>query len=81
MFDFRAEDVVGRIAPRPLMLLHTANDQVTPTEQSLRLFEKAGMPTELNLVIGESHFPLAGDGKPARQIIKLWLDRFFPAAA
>ena len=26
MFDFRADDVVGRIAPRPLLLLHAAND-------------------------------------------------------
>ena len=65
MVDFRAEDVVGRIAPRPLMLLHTANDEVTPSEQSLRMFEQAGMPTELYLIMGESHFPLAGDGKPA----------------
>ena len=78
MFDFTAENVVGKIAPRPLMLLHTADDQVTPTEQSLRLFEKAGMPTELHLITGESHFPLAGNGQPARDIIKGWLDRFFP---
>lgn len=78
MYDFRAEEVVGNIAPRPLMLLHTANDQVTPTEQSIRMFERAGMPTELYLITGESHFPLAGEGQPARTIIKSWLDRFFP---
>lgn len=78
MMDFRAEDVVGRISPRPLMLLHTANDAVTPTEQSIRMFERAGMPTELYLIAGESHFPLAGEGKPAQDIIKGWLDRFFP---
>ena len=78
MFDFRAEDMVARIAPRPLMLLHTANDTVTPTEQSIRMFEQAGMPTELYLVTGESHFPLAGDGRPARDLIKGWLERFFP---
>jgi hypothetical protein len=29
-------------------------------------------------VTGESHFPLAGEGKPARDIIKGWLDRYFP---
>lgn len=78
MYDFRAEEVVAKIAPRPLMLLHTADDQVTPTEQSLRLFERAGMPTEMFLITGESHFPLAGDGQPARSLIKIWLDRFFP---
>jgi dipeptidyl aminopeptidase/acylaminoacyl peptidase len=78
MYDFTAENVVAKIAPRPLLLLHTADDQITPTEQSIRMFERAGMPTELFLITGESHFPLAGDGKPARDIIKGWLDRFFP---
>jgi fermentation-respiration switch protein FrsA (DUF1100 family) len=81
MYDFTAENVVGAIAPRPLLLLHTADDQITPTEQSIRMFEKAGMPTELCLITGESHFPLAGDGRPARDIIKGWLDRFFPLPA
>lgn len=78
MFDFRAEDVVANIAPRPLMLLHTANDEVTPTEQSIRLYEKSGKPAELCVFMGESHFPLAGDGEPARSFIKTWLDRYFP---
>jgi uncharacterized protein len=77
MMDFRAEEVVGKIAPRPLMLFHTANDTVTPTEQSIRMFERAGQPTELYLIAGEAHFPLAGDGRPARELIKGWLDRFF----
>lgn len=81
MFDFRAEDVVARIAPRPLLLLHIANDTITPTEQSLRLFEKAGQPTELFLMTGVSHFPLAGDGAYARHLIKGWLDKFFPLRA
>ena len=79
MYDFRAEEVVGSIAPRPLMLLHTADDTITPTEQSIRLFEKAGQPTELFLITGVSHFPLAGDGSYARRITKRWLDKFFPA--
>jgi alpha-beta hydrolase superfamily lysophospholipase len=79
MYDFRAEDVVGNIAPRPLLLLHTADDSVTPTEQSLRLFEKAGMPTELMLITGTSHFPLAEKDAPrTRMMIKGWLDKFFP---
>jgi len=80
MFDFRAEDVVANIAPRPLLLLHIANDTITPTEQSLRLFEKAGQPTELFLMTGVSHFPLAGEGTYARHLIKGWLDKFFPVA-
>ena len=79
MYDFRAEDVVANIAPRPLLLLHTANDTITPTEQSLRMFEKAGMPTELMLITGTSHFPLApADAPRTKMMIKGWLDKFFP---
>ncbi len=79
MFDFRAEDVVANIAPRPLLLLHTADDSITPTEQSLRLFEKAGMPAELMLITGTSHFPLApADAPRTRMMMKGWLDKFFP---
>src|SRR3989440_3189761 len=41
MYGFTANDVVGRIAPRPLLLLHPSDDTVTPTEQSIDLFMHA----------------------------------------
>ena len=79
MFDFRADDVVANLAPRPLLLFHTANDAVTPTEQSLRLFERAGMPTELMLITGTAHFPLSAEDAPrTKQLIRDWLDKFLP---
>src|SRR4029077_8454530 len=49
MYDFRADDVVGSIAPRPLLLLHSSTDSVTPTEQSIEMFKRAGTPTDLHL--------------------------------
>lgn len=79
MYDFRAEDVVANIAPRPLLLFHTANDVVTPTEQSIRMYEKAAQPAELMLINGTSHFPLSEKDAPrTRVLIRSWLDRFFP---
>jgi alpha-beta hydrolase superfamily lysophospholipase len=79
MYNFRAEDVVANIAPRPLLLFHTANDIVTPTEQSIRLYEKAGQPAELMLIHGTSHFPLSEKDAPrTRVLIRSWLDQFFP---
>ncbi len=80
MFDFRAEDVIANIAPRPLLLLHTANDTITPTEQSVRMFAKAGQPAELVLITGTSHFPLApADAPRTKLVIKSWLDKFMPS--
>jgi len=81
MYDFRAEDVVGNIAPRPLLLFHMANDSVTPSEQSMRMFEKAGTNAELMMMSGTSHFPLSPENAPrTKAIIKSFLDKFFPSA-
>lgn len=78
MFDFKAEEVVGNIAPRPLLLLHAARDSVCPAEQSIELFKHAGDPTELHLLADSDHFLLAEDNIRVREILKGWLDRYFP---
>ena len=80
MMEFRADDVVGKIAPRPLLLFHTANDTITPTSESIRMFEKAGQPTELMLIDTTAHFPLAPSDAPrTKAMIKGWLEKFFPS--
>jgi uncharacterized protein len=81
MFDFRAEDVVGKIAPRPLLLIHAANDSVTPTEQSIELFEHAGQPTELHLFSGLDHFLFNENSARVWSLLRNWLDAYFPARA
>lgn len=78
MFDFRANDVVGQLAPRPLMLFHAANDSVTPTEQSLELFRHAGSPTELYLMADIDHFPFSKENPRARAVLTSWLAKFMP---
>jgi len=80
MFDFRANDVVGRIAPRPLLLLHAANDSVTPTEQSIELFKRAGQPAELHLISDADHFMFADDNARVWDLLRGWLACYFPAA-
>jgi len=79
MFDFRAEEVVGKIAPRPLLLIHAANDSVTPTEQSIEMFKRAGEPTELHLFSGLDHFLFAENSARVWSVLRNWLDVYFPA--
>ncbi len=79
MFDFRAEDVVGRIAPRPLLLIHSASDSVTPTEQSVELFTRAGQPSELHLFSGLDHFLFAENSARVWNVMHGWLGDYFPA--
>lgn len=81
MFDFRANEVVGQLAPRPLMLFHAANDSVTPTEQSLALFRHAGSPSELYLMADIDHFPFSKENPRARAVLSSWLDKFMPVVS
>jgi uncharacterized protein len=80
MFDFRAEEVVGKIAPRPLLLIHAAKDSVTPTEQSIEMFKRAGQPAELHLFSGLDHFLFAEKSTRVWNMMRQWLDSYFPAA-
>jgi hypothetical protein len=80
MFDFKADEVVGNIAPRPLLLLHSSVDSVTPTEQSIELFRRAGQPTDLHLTADTDHFMFAEENTRVRNILTDWLARFFPVA-
>jgi alpha-beta hydrolase superfamily lysophospholipase len=78
MFDFRPEDVVGDIAPRPLLLLHSATDTVTPTEESIELFRRAGSPADLHLFAETDHFMFADHNLRVRTVVGDWLAHYFP---
>ena len=79
MYTFRANDVVGKIAPRPLLLMHPAVDTVTPTEQSIELFKRAGQPADLHLIAEIDHFMLTGENQIVIDVLRSWLARHFPA--
>ena len=79
MFDFRPVEVVGNIAPRPLLLMHAASDSVCPAEQSVELFKRAGNPLKLHLLTDVDHFLFAEGNERVRTLVKGWLDRYLPA--
>jgi pimeloyl-ACP methyl ester carboxylesterase len=81
MMDFKADDVVGNIAPRPLLLLHSANDSVTPTEQSIEMFKRAKQPAELHLLSDIDHFMFGENSPRVNGLMRNWLDKYFPVAA
>jgi alpha-beta hydrolase superfamily lysophospholipase len=78
MIGFRANDVVGQIAPRPLLLLHPSVDSVTPTEQSIDLFLHAGQPTDLHLVANTDHFLLSEHNPMVVNLVRDWLAKYLP---
>ncbi len=46
---------IGRISPRPLLLIHGDKDDLVPVEHAHRLYEKAGQPKELVILAGAGH--------------------------
>jgi pimeloyl-ACP methyl ester carboxylesterase len=81
MYEFVADEVVGNISPRPLLLLHSSEDSVTPTEQSVELFRRSGNPTDLHLMADVDHFMFTEDDRRVVVILKEWLGRYFPLKA
>jgi len=79
MFDFRANDVIANMAPRPLLLLHSSDDSVTPTDQSVELFRHAGQPTDLHLFAETDHFMFAEGNTRVRTVLFDWLAKYFPS--
>lgn len=78
MYNFRANEVVGRIAPRPLLLLSPSNDSVTPTEQTVDLFTHAGQPTDLHLFASTDHFILSEGNVLVTDLVGGWLKKNLP---
>ena len=78
MFDFRADDVIGQAAGRPILLLHSSVDSVTPTEQSIELFRRAGQPTDLHLVAEVDHFLLSENNPIVTALVARWLEKHLP---
>ena len=53
---FHADWVVGRIAPRPLLLVTTDDDRLVPPEESAALYANAGEPRKLVVLKGYGHY-------------------------
>jgi pimeloyl-ACP methyl ester carboxylesterase len=56
LIEFRPEEQIGRIAPRPVLLVHGDGDRLVPPEEARHLFERAGSPRRLDLMPGLGHF-------------------------
>ncbi len=78
IFDFRPEDMVGRIAPRPLLLFHPSDDSVTPASETAELFKRAGRPTDCHFLAKVDHFVFSESDARVTHMIDDWLEKYFP---
>ena len=77
---FRPEALVARIAPRPLLLIHGADNDLYGACESERLYAAAGEPRELVLLPGLGHTEWMHDGDPAFAGVAGRLAAFFANA-
>ena len=78
MMEFVADDVISQMAPRPVLLLHSSADTVTPTEQSIEMFKRAKSPCDLHLFAETTHFMFAENNTRVHSVVRDWLERCFP---
>ena len=77
IMEFVPEDYVARLSPTAILFISTEADAVTPEDQTLRLYEKAGQPKKLILQKETSHYKAYDDyfDQVTPQIID-WYDRY-----
>lgn len=77
-FMFRPEEMIGRISPRPVLILHSARDRVCNAEEAFSLARHAKPPFELHLLDGADHFMFVGADPRVGATLRSWLDKYFP---
>ncbi len=80
LLRFRAEDLVGRISPRRLLLVHAAENLLYLPEESEALFDAAGQSKELVLLEGVGHTEWMFDDHPVYRRLENLLSGFFDRA-
>jgi dipeptidyl aminopeptidase/acylaminoacyl peptidase len=54
--EYRPEEVVSRISPRAICLIHGAKDTLVSPDESIGMYERAGEPKKLVLIPGLTHY-------------------------
>lgn len=80
LLRFRPEQVAHRIAPRPLLVVHGAENRLHHPSEAHSLYEHAREPKRLVLLDGAGHTEWMFDEHPTFQQLVATLDGFFSAA-
>ncbi len=77
IMEFSPEDVVDRISPRAALFIAVEDDAVTPHEQTVKLYQKAGEPKKLMMLKETTHYAAYGDYfEEVSAAVVDWYDRY-----
>jgi pimeloyl-ACP methyl ester carboxylesterase len=77
LLHFCPQNEVGRIAPRPLLVVHGAQNELHKPEEAQALYDNAGEPRRLELLEGVGHTEWMFDDHPMFARLVDTLDEFF----
>jgi alpha-beta hydrolase superfamily lysophospholipase len=80
LLRFSPEQVVHRIAPRPLLIVHGAENELYKPIEAQSLYERAGEPKRLELLEEHGHTEWMFDETPGFTKLVGWLDDFLSDA-
>ncbi len=79
---FHPQWVVDRIAPRPVLFITTDDDRLVPPEESRLLYERAGEPKKLVVLVGYGHYEVYSEpafGEVMRETVAWFQEHLQPA--
>ncbi|TFV60880.1 alpha/beta hydrolase [Geodermatophilus sp. DF01-2] len=80
LLRFAPGEVVHRIAPRPVLVVHGAENQLHRAEEAQALYDAAGEPKRLELLEGRGHTEWMADEDPTFQHVMSLVDEFLAKA-
>lgn len=80
LLRFSPERVVDRIAPRPLLIVHSAQNELYKPIEAQSLYDHAREPKRLRFLEGTGHTEWMFDDSPALSKLVGWLDGFLSGA-
>lgn len=71
--EYEASPYIDRVSPTPLLMIVADNDTITPTDISLRAFERALQPKKLVLIRGDHYNPYLDEFDQSCEAARDWL--------
>jgi len=82
VIEFSPEEVVHKIAPRPILFIVAENDVLAPVEFAKELYDRAGHPKKFKVIPGASHhdtYSTEPYSQEVRDEALEWLKCYLPA--
>jgi uncharacterized protein len=80
--DFKPIEMVHRISPRAILIIHGDSDPRVPVRQAIDMFRRAGEPKRLCILRKASHFDVTNPGPRFQETLKLaeeWFEQHLKA--